>query len=64
MPIAMFAAHSYIEENGASITLENIWQHQFIGYDRSTLIIDGFKRAGLEINRDFFAFRSDDQVVC
>ena len=64
LPIGMFAAHSYIKKHGSSMTRDNIFNHKFIGYDRSSLIIDGFKHAGFEINRDFFTFRSDDQVVC
>jgi len=64
LAIGMFAAHSYIEENGAPVTVNDLRDHSFIGYDRSPLIIDGFKQAGVNINRDFFAFRSDDQVVC
>jgi len=64
LQIGIFASHSYIEKNGRSITINNLSNHKFIGYDRSSLIIDGFKHAGLDVNRDFFAFRSDDQVVC
>ncbi|MEM8749686.1 MAG: LysR family transcriptional regulator [Pseudomonadota bacterium] len=61
---AMFAAHSYIERRGMPTSLDDILTHDVIGYDRSTLVIDGMKKAGYDVDRDFFAFRSDDQVVC
>ena len=38
--------------------------HVVVGYDRSELIIDGFRRAGVEVTRDFFKFRCDNQIVC
>jgi len=62
--MGMFASHSYIERHGLFETIENTVDHAVIGYDRSTQIIDGFKQAGLDVDRNFFAFRSDDQVVC
>ena len=64
LPLGMFASRTYVEAHGNQLSIEDLAKHRFIGYDRSTLIVDGFKRAGIEINRDFFAFRSDDQVVC
>jgi len=64
LEMGMFASRSYIERRGMPESLEDILLHDVIGYDRSTMIIDGFKEAGVEVDRDFFAFRSDDQVVC
>ena len=62
--LGMFAANSYIEQNGTPSSMRELLDHNFIGYDRSPLIIDGFKRMGIKISRNFFSFRSDDQVVC
>lgn len=64
MTLGMFAAHSYIDAYGAPKSLSDIMDHKFIGYDRNPAIIDGFKHVGVELGRDFFSFRSDDQVVC
>lgn len=64
LPIGMFAARTYIDRRGMPQSNEDILGHDVIGYDRSTLVIDGFARAGLKVDREFFAFRSDDQVVC
>ena len=34
-----------------------------MGYDRSTLILDGLREAGVKAGRDIFAVRTDDQVL-
>ena len=62
--MGMYASQSYIERHGFPTSLAETADHTIIGYDRSTQMIDGFKAAGREVNRDFFAFRCDDQVVC
>lgn len=62
--MGMYAAKSYVKRHGMPETLKSILDHDVIGYDRSTRIIDGFKMAGFDIDRNFFAFRCDDQVVC
>jgi DNA-binding transcriptional LysR family regulator len=64
LTIGMFAARSYIERRGMPEYVTDILAHDVIGFDRSTQIIDGFAQAGHAIDRDFFAFRCDDQVVC
>lgn len=64
LKMGMFASRSYLARCGMPESLEDVLQHDIIGYDRSTLIIDGFKQVGVKVDRDFFAFRSDDQVVC
>ncbi|MEM6373029.1 MAG: LysR family transcriptional regulator [Pseudomonadota bacterium] len=64
VPVAAYAAHSYIERHGAPETMRDILDHTLIGYDRSTLILDGFARAGFQVTRDHFALRCDDQVTC
>lgn len=64
LKMGMYASKSYLDRHGRPETLISILDHDVIGYDRSTQIIDGFKQAGVEVDRDFFAFRCDDQVVC
>ncbi|WP_299598496.1 LysR family transcriptional regulator [uncultured Tateyamaria sp.] len=64
LPLGAYAAPSYIERHGAPDTLDDLMHHSMIGYDRSSLIIDGFAQRGFKVGRDFFAFRSDDQVLC
>lgn len=64
MPIAAYGAHSYLERHGAFKTVDDLMTCDLIGYDRSTLIIDGLRAHGFKVIRDSFKFRSDDQVVC
>ncbi len=59
----IFAAHSYLERYGQPDTLLDLLNHDVIGYDRSDLIIQGFRSVGLEVDRGFFSFRCDNQVV-
>lgn len=62
--LGIFAARSYLERHPAPITWSEILDHAVIGADRNEAIIEGFKRFGVHIEREFFAFRSDDPVVC
>ena len=64
IPLGAFATQAYIDRRGMPKTIHDLAHHDVIGYDRSTLIIDGFRRAGMDVTRAFFAFRSDNQVVC
>ncbi len=62
--IGMFAAHAYIERRGAPLSLEDFQGHDIVGYDRSDQIVQGFRAAGIEVDREFFSFRCDNQVAC
>lgn len=64
LPLGIFAARSYLDQHGVPDTPTDLKDHTVIGYDRSTLIIDGMRQMGMQVDRSFFAFRSDDQVVC
>jgi DNA-binding transcriptional LysR family regulator len=63
LTIGMFAAHTYVKRRGVPRSIEELSGHDIVGYDRSDLIIQGFRAAGLEVERRFFSFRSDNQVV-
>lgn len=62
--LAAYAAPEYLARKGRLVHLDDIIGHDVIGYDRSTLIIDGLHRFGFDVGRSFFKFRSDDQVMC
>lgn len=63
LQLAMFAARDYIARKGVPTSLEDMRDHDVIGYDRSDLVMRGFAEAGLQVDRHFFAFRCDSQVV-
>ncbi|WP_417477834.1 LysR family transcriptional regulator [Maricaulis sp.] len=63
LQLAMFAAHDYIARRGAPTTVEEFRGHDVIGYDRSELMLRGFAEVGLQVDRHFFGFRCDSQVV-
>ncbi len=64
MQIGMFAAPGYLKRRGTPRQLEDFLQHDVIGYDRNEQVIEGLRAVGLEVERDFFSFRCDSQVVC
>ncbi|MCX7564746.1 LysR substrate-binding domain-containing protein [Sulfitobacter sp. F26169L] len=64
LPLGVYANRRYLDQHDTPETPQDLLSHAVIGYDRSTLIIDGIRRMGLAVDPGFFAFRSDDQVVC
>lgn len=62
--LGVFANPAYLDRRGRPEKMEDILEHDIIGYDQNRLIIDGFKTFGLEVERDFFTFRCDNHLVC
>ncbi len=60
--LSAFAAHSYLQTHGLP-TAATILQHDVVGYDQQPGIVDGFRAAGLDVSRDWFKTRCDDNVV-
>ncbi len=63
LPIGLYASEAYIARRGRPGTLDELFDHDLIGYDRSDLLTRGFQEFGLSVNRDSFAIRCDDQVA-
>ncbi len=63
LPTGLFAAKSYVARKGLPETAESIFEHDFVGYDRSDYIIRGFKSVGWKVAREFFPVRCDNQIV-
>jgi DNA-binding transcriptional LysR family regulator len=55
------AHHSYLERRGTPRTVNELFEHDLIGFDRSDMIIAHAQRLGWPLRRDNFALRSDDQ---
>ena len=64
LPLAAYASQAYVDTHGLpEPSAEGLMAHRLIGYDRSTLILDGLRTAGVGASRDDFAVRTDDQVL-
>ncbi len=63
MRMGMFASRAYIARFGLPTGIDNISEHEFVGYVENTAIIEGMKDLGLHVDRHFFKTRSDQQAV-
>lgn len=63
IPIAFYAHESYLEKHGVPKSTEAFSTHRFIGFDLSTLFIDGAKQMGMKLKRGDFQIRTDSISV-
>jgi DNA-binding transcriptional LysR family regulator len=63
LPIGTYAAQAYIDRRGRPEQPTDLIQHDLIGFDRSDLILRGMRQMGLDITRDNFALRCDNQIT-
>jgi DNA-binding transcriptional LysR family regulator len=63
LPLGLYAARTYLERTGRPQSLRELMQHEFIGMDRSDLMLKGMQGLGVEVTRDFFPIRTDDQPL-
>ncbi|MEP5151768.1 LysR family transcriptional regulator [Planktotalea sp.] len=59
--LGVYAAQSYLDRHGTPESLEHMFDHVLIGYDRDDRIIQGVRDMGWPVTRDMFAVRCDDQ---
>jgi DNA-binding transcriptional LysR family regulator len=62
-PLGLYAHRRLLADHGGPPTLATLAQHRWVGMDQSTQLLDGFRAAGVEVDRRFFAFRCDAQPV-
>ena len=60
LSLTAFAARTYVERRGAPERPRDLVEHDVVGLDASTQIMEGFRLAGLHVDRDFFRVRTDD----
>lgn len=63
LALGLYATPGYLGRNGTPAHFTDVLSHDFIGYDRDDRLIRGFRDAGVEVTRDSFAIRTDDQVA-
>lgn len=63
--VGFYAAPAYIEANGAPESFDDMFKHTIIGFDREAPPLQALAELDLpwEINRDLFAFRSDNDLA-
>lgn len=61
--LGIFASNSYVAMRGLPATPNELMQHDIVGYDADTAIIDGFAQMGFPVTRDFFKIRCDDNIA-
>ncbi len=63
LPLGLYAARGYLDRTGRPENLEALLRLDFVGYDRSDLMLRAMAANGIEVGRDFFPLRCDDQLV-
>lgn len=63
LPIGLYAAPAYLDRRGRPASMDDLLQHDFVGYDRDERIIRLMRAMGQDVDRHFFALRCDDQNV-
>ena len=61
--LGAFAGRGYAERRGLPQRIEEILDHDVIGFDRETIMVEAFRSGGLHVDRDWFKIRVDDQAV-
>ncbi|AKS44661.1 transcriptional regulator, LysR family [Octadecabacter temperatus] len=63
IPLTICAAKSYLARKGKTVTRSNLHEHDFVGFDADTSIIEGLRGAEIEVTRDFFKVRCDENAA-
>ena len=63
IPLTICVAKSYLARKRIAVTRANLHEHDFVGFDADTSIIEGFRKAEIEVTRDFFKVRCDENAA-
>lgn len=61
--IGAYAHRSYLERVNPIRTVADLLQHELIGGDTNTTVLQGFRALGFDVSRESIALRSDDLIV-
>jgi DNA-binding transcriptional LysR family regulator len=60
-PLGFYAHETYL---AGRTGIGSDWKdYDWVGLDQSNMLIEGFRNAGIAIDKSFFTFRSDNQIV-
>jgi DNA-binding transcriptional LysR family regulator len=62
IPLVPAAHEDYLARRGMPRTLDELWSHDLLGFDRSDAIIAHARKLGFPVSREQFPVRSDDQT--
>jgi DNA-binding transcriptional LysR family regulator len=62
-PLGFFAHKDYLKARGIARRSNDPTQFDWVGQDHESQLIEGFRLAGYKVDKSFFAFRSDNQIV-
>ncbi|WP_051711248.1 LysR family transcriptional regulator [Andreprevotia chitinilytica] len=62
-PLGFYARRDYIDNIAVPLEMASLHRHRWVGLDQSGQMIDGFRAAGFDVDRHFFQFRCDNQIV-
>jgi DNA-binding transcriptional LysR family regulator len=63
LELGAFVARSYVARRGLPERMEDLLQHDVVGMDKSSRLLDGFALAGQRVDREWFKTRSDDPTA-
>jgi len=63
LPIGLFASRDYAARSNIPRSAPDLLRHTLIGLDSDHTLVRGFHTAGLAVDRDSFALRTDNQVA-
>ena len=61
LPTGIFANTKFLDRVGRPKTIEQLKQLDFVGFDRNDLMIRAMRGLGIDVDREFFPVRCDDQ---
>jgi DNA-binding transcriptional LysR family regulator len=61
--LALFGSKDYLKRRGRPTRPEDYEGHDFVGYDRNDSMVRGFREAGIDVTREFFPVRCDNQTA-
>lgn len=62
-PLALYAHKNYLSARGLPRSGSDPTRYDWVGLDQSNQLIEGFRLLGFKVDKGFFPFRCDNQIV-